>query len=380
MDKVVVFGGGGRVGAQIATELLRAGLEVVLVDIMPGEQLNRRAGRLLIDARLAVPASTGGLVVYGGVDALDGAQVQGILERERPQLVINYAIPITWDATKRLPNYRAVSAAGLGAFTPVQVFTPLVIAAAMARAGLDAPLMVGNLPDITIPVLAGSGHGETLASAACGAGNVGLIEAAVRQLVAREFAEPNAIGVDLVAHHIHWVAPREPGYADDAPFLLRLRRGEEDITAELDDPRAFMNRAINACYEADAGFSSTTGILASRVARALLDRSGNSYRFHLPAPEGLPGGYPATVRSGQVQLDLPRVWSRQQAVGAMQQAQQRDGIAAIGEDGTVKFEDYARDILKQELDFDLPPAMPPGDIEAVARAQISTLNRAFDAL
>ena len=141
-----------------------------------------------------------------------------------------------------------------------------------------------------------------------------------------------------------------------------------------------MNRAIDEHYEADAGFSSTTGILASRVALALLDDSGHAQRLHVPAVEGLPGGYPAVIRGGEVRLDLPVEWSREQAVAAMREAQQRDGIAAITEDGTVQFADYARDILKAELDFDLPEKMPPSDIEAVARAQIEVLNRRFNAL
>lgn len=376
MNKVLIFGGAGRVGTQIAIELLRAGQTVVLADLMPQDLLQRRAGRLQLDARLATVGGEGTCRVYGGVDALDRTQVREIIERERPDLVINYAIPITWDATKRLPNYQRLSAAGLGAFTPIQVYTPRIIGEAMHQAGLDAPYLVGNLPDITIPVLTGSGHSTPLARPVCGAGNVGLIATAIERQVKAEYAVPGAtLTVDLVAHHIHWVAPREPGYADDAPFLLRVCSDGTDITSQFGDARQLLNRAINENYEPDAGFSSTTGILASRVARALLDESGNEHRLHLPAVEGLPGGYPAIIQNGNARLDLPATWSRDQALSAMQQAQQRDGVEAIEDDGTVRFTDYARDILREELDFELPATMPPGDIEAVAREQIQVVTR-----
>ena len=53
-DKVLVLGGGGRVGLQITAELLRAGIDVCLVDILPHEVLQQRAGRTLNDSRLAV--------------------------------------------------------------------------------------------------------------------------------------------------------------------------------------------------------------------------------------------------------------------------------------------------------------------------------------
>ena len=59
-----------------------------------------------------------------------------------PDLVINYAIPITWDATKRLPNYARVSAAGLGAFTPLQVCAPLTVGRAIAASSAEPAYMV----------------------------------------------------------------------------------------------------------------------------------------------------------------------------------------------------------------------------------------------
>ena len=297
---------------------------------------------------------------------------------QRPDLVINYAIPITWDATKQLPNYSRVSAAGLGAFTPIQVLSPLMVGQAMADLGLAVPFMVGNLPDITVPILAGIAASGSVVSPACGAGNVGLIEAAVREVAATELGRsPSEVQVHLVAHHIHWVAPREPGYRNDAPFLLRVVSGGEDVTSSLGDPRAFLNRAINACYEPGAAFSSTTGLLASRVALALLDRGGPARAMHVPAPGGLPGGYPVTIAGGSIEPALPEDWSLAAAVRAMEQAQQRDGVAQIDPDGTVHFTAEARAILREELDCQLPQTMAPGDIHTVAAEQVATLRARF---
>ena len=376
VHKILIFGAAGRVGQSITAELMRRGQHVVMADRLPREQLEQIGRRHLMDSQLTSNQDTATLSVHGGIDALQQAQVSEVLAAEKPDLVINYAIPITWDATKRLPNYNRISAAGLGAFTPIQVFTPWVIGRAIAELELDCKYMVGNLPDITIPILSGL---PGVHRPSCGAGNVGLIATAIKHQVCQSLAETaDNIEVDLVAHHIHWVAPREPGYPNDAPFLLRVARSGTDITDELGDPRSLMNSAIVDCYEAGAGFSSTTGYLATQIAMALLDTSEQAHSLHAPAPNGLPGGYPVQISQGTLQTRLPNCWTQKDALKAMVEAQGKDGVALIDEQGTTRFSQQARDILKAEIGFELPAVMAASDIEAVARDQIATVQGLFD--
>jgi hypothetical protein len=369
--KVVVFGAGGRVGLALTQALLQHRVNVIAVDFLPQQRLEERISRVTIDAGLTGSDSVGRAVAHGGVDVLDEGAVTALLAQERPDVVINYAIPFTWDATRQLPNYERISSAGLGAFAAVQVLAPSVIARAIAASGIDVHFIVGNLPDITVPIIHGLSRHQTLALPVAGAGNVGLIEAGIRHQVAIERGlEAADLDISLVAHHVHWVAPREPGYPNDAPFLLEVCHRSNDITAELGDPRELMNEAIVRCYEAGAGFSSTTGLLAARLTLALLDRTGAVRSMHVPAPNGLPGGYPVTVTNGQVALDLPPEWQPDEAVGFMSQAHQRDGIEAIAADGTIHFDTRSVAILKSELGIDLPPVLAPHDLESVAREQI----------
>jgi NAD dependent epimerase/dehydratase family len=378
---IVVIGAAGRVGSQIVAELLRQHHHVVMVDTLPDDTLTRRAGRLLNDARLAVNACTGSLRAYGGVDALNCAAVTDILIQEEPDLVINYAIPITWDAAKRLPNYKAISAAGLGAFTPIQVLTPLKIAQAIHDSGIETRYMVGNLPDITIPIINGIAQGGTLQPALCGAGNVGLNQIAMRHQAALELeADFDNVDVALVSHHLHWVAPREPGYSNDGPFLAAVSLAGEDVSDRFKDLRALMNEGVRRHYEADASFSSTTGILASQVAMALLDETGTTHQLHTPAPNGLPGGYPVEIQRGEINVNLPRQWSMDDAVEAMAACHTLDGVSSIVADGTVTFTQMAQDILRDETGFNLPSTMRPDDIEAVAREQIHCMRKHFKKL
>ena len=63
----------------------------------------------------------------------------------------------------------------------------------------------------------------------------------------------------------------------------------------------------------------------------------------------------------------------------MAAATRRDGVDEVLEDGAVLFADYARDILRQELGFELPAIMQASDIAEVAHAQIACVRSKFEA-
>ncbi|MEH6590747.1 MAG: NAD-dependent epimerase/dehydratase family protein [Halioglobus sp.] len=375
--KVLIFGAAGRVGLGLASALLQKNVNVTVADAVEQDRLSAIFSRILIDARLS-GSDAGEISVHGNFNVLEEQAVVDLLQREQPDVVVNYAIPFTWDAAKRLPNYSKISEAGLGAFAAIQVLAPKIIGQALANSGVDTKYVVGNLPDITIPIIYGLGRDNPMALPIAGAGNVGLIQSSIKQQIAVEQGlSISEISVALVAHHVHWVAPREPGYSNEAPFLLKAIHLNEDITASLGDTRELMNRSIVSCYEPGAGFSSTTALLAAKLVLSLLDDSGAEHRLHVPAPNGLPGGYPITVKNGSLSLNLPSQWSHSDAEHLMKQAHQKDGIETIGADGTIHFNPKSVAILKREIDFTLPQILAPGDLEDVAKEQIRVAQAAI---
>ena len=117
--KVLIFGAGGRVGLGLVNALLRQAVDIVAVDFISSLRLTEKIARVSIDARLsnaghvdiARPVS-----IHGDVDVLDVPKVTELIAREAPDIVVNYAIPFTWDAAKQLPNYEQISRARLGSF------------------------------------------------------------------------------------------------------------------------------------------------------------------------------------------------------------------------------------------------------------------------
>jgi hypothetical protein len=371
VNKVFVFGAAGRVGLGLVAALLHRNINIVVADVINRNQLMEKISRIIVDKRLSDVAVNSRINVYGDVDVLNEAKVVDLLVKEKPNIVVNYAIPFTWDAARKLSNYDQISRAGLGAFAPAQVLAPMIIAKALATSDIDAKLIVGNLPDITIPIIYGLKKHNNLIQPIAGAGNVGLIEVAIKhQISIDRKVSVNELSIFLVAHHIHWVAPREPGYRNDAPFLLKVAYKGKDITTELGDLRKLMNRAIVNCYEPGAGFSSTTALLAAKLVLSLLDDEGLKQLLHVPAPNGLPGGYPVTIQDGVININLPSEWSQSEAETFMKRAHQRDGIDEIANDGSIHFNAESVDILKNELGINLPDIVKPSDLETVAKEQI----------
>jgi hypothetical protein len=90
-----------------------------------------------------------------------------------------------------------------------------------------------------------------------------------------------------------------------------------------------------------------TAAAATVVVEALL--SDTPRRVHVPAPGGLPGGYPAQISAGGVTLDLPAGVSESQAIAINATAARWDGIERIDDAGTVTFTPDVADTTERLL-------------------------------
>ena len=92
-------------------------------------------------------------------------------------------------------------------------------------------------------------------------------------------------------------------------------------------------------------------------------------KAHSPGPNGLPGGYPVTVSSRGVKVDLPEEISLVEAVELNELAQTYDGVQKIEADGRVQFTSHAAATIKDVLGFDCDSFVPQ-ESEELADEQI----------
>ena len=298
------------------------------------------------------------------VDLNDIEGTAQLIKESNPDAVINCTVMQTWHRIRRLPPeiYSKVSAAALGAWLPVQLTLALKLAQAIKKSGVKPYYINTSLSDLTNVVLGKVGLAPTI-----GLGNIDLIEPALKTLLSNELKVPRSnITVYLVAHHVHWVYPREAGYQKGAPYYLKVMLGDKDITTQFDKDR-LMYDAVKL-YPPGIDFTMVSASSTIKNLMALLHDMG--ILTHSPSPNGLPGGYPVRLSAKGAEVVLPEEITLEESIRINQEAQRYDGVERIEEDGTVVFADYSVQIMKEMLGFDCPQ-FKPDESEARAREQIS---------
>ncbi len=295
------------------------------------------------------------------LDLHDRARAAETIARLAPDLVVSTASLQTWWLTELLPDdARArLARAPFGAWLPVHLSLAIRFMEALRDARYRGHSLVASFPDAVNVVLGRLGLAPT-----CGLGNLDEIVPKLRHLAAERLkVSPRVVRVLLVAHHAlepFVFAGHEPEGATP-PRWMRIEVDGQDVTERLDATRLLFEP-----YPLPAGpaWHFLTAGSAVRLIRTLL---GDDDRLlHVPAPEGLPGGYPVAVtRAGVRRIALPGL-SPDDAVAINEQSQRFDGIDRIDGDGTTHFTTDASAALGEVLGYNgglLPPS------ECDARAQ-----------
>lgn len=321
--KTVLLIGLGSLGRKLALRMAR----------MPG------VGKLVLVSR-----STGGVawaelcglcgdaeVAFERGDARDVDFVTELLVRHEPALIVQAGSLLSPFALYGHPRGEEASKAGFALHAAAQL--PLILSTmrAVARAGTRCPVVNCSFPDLTNQVLAALGLAPTV-----GIGNVALIELLVRKRLAprTQGAMPR---IALVAHHAH--------------ALPLLRASAQQVIPEpilfLDDEarpwREYAARASRAWSGEEINVLTTE--VAVPVMSALLDPD-HHVDVCLPGPAGLPGGYPCSIRGGEVQLRLPAGLDLQTAVSTMRAAARADGIEEVSGTGVISFTEAFQRIVR----------------------------------
>jgi hypothetical protein len=189
-----------------------------------------------------------------------------------------------------------------------------------------------SYPDVTNPMLQRLGLAPT-----AGIGNAGMIHSIVQaRLQERDIRSR----LRTVAHHSHVsrvaAANLAGATAPESPRVF-LDDAEVSIAGILADaPPIPLTRELNEL----------TAAHAVRVIAALVGVSPE-FRTALPGVAGLPGGWPAIVREGDIKIDLPAGISFEEALGFNNAAARCDGVEHIGDDGTVHFTEKLQAALSQ---------------------------------
>ncbi|QIE44483.1 hypothetical protein G5B38_02470 [Pseudohalocynthiibacter aestuariivivens] len=197
----------------------------------------------------------------------------------------------------------------------------------LAEADLDAIWIGASYPDVVNPILCRTGFGPL-----CGIGNVQEpIPKLLSGLSNRLQVPTDEISVRLVAQHaFEYPVLSDGASADLPPYLLHAEANGNDVT-EL--AREILLEPFPFTF--DLFFNRVTASAAIQAFDSFVIPEATA--VHLPAPNGLVGGYPVTVQNNEIKLDLHPAWSEADAIDTNLRSLPCEGIEAIEADGTVTF-------------------------------------------
>ncbi len=361
MEKVLMVGAGD-VGTHILEFLAR---DPRPIELIVGDIDEEKATRLVNNA--VIGAAHHGLHPQFSckkIDLNNIEQTADLIKKIDPKVIINCTVMHTWHLIRKLPPeiYSKLSSATLGAWLPVQLTLAYKLAQSIQLSEVKTHYINTSLSCLTNPVLGKIGMAPTI-----GIGNVDVIAPAIQTLVARKLGVPRSfVTLFLVAHHQHWVYPREAGYQKGAPYYMKLVLGDKDITKDFDTNRVMIDAV--KLFPPGIEFTKVSASSAIKNMMALLSDTG--IMTHSPSPNGLPGGYPVRLSAKGAEVILPEGLTLEEAIRLNEESQRLDGIERIEEDGTVVFTDYAVNIMKEMLGFDCRQ-FKPNESEERAKELIS---------
>ncbi|WP_172384669.1 potassium transporter TrkA [Streptomyces sp. MNP-20] len=286
------------------------------------------------------------------LDVGGGADLRPLLARHQPHVLVVCTSDVSPAETRGPASAWTglVRAAGFGVTLPLQAATALRAASASAEASPRTAVVNACLPDAVNPLLYAAGL-----PVRCGLGNVATLAGLLR----RDLLLGDESRLKVLAHHALLHSPPTPAdearaWLDDEPLTTTyelLERGRRHPRADLNEIGAVAGAAVVDAFA------------HPRAPRAA----------HVPAPDGLPGGYPVLLTGHDIALRLPPGLSARQAVARNEQWSGLDGVT-VDRRGEARFTPTALRALRGHWP-DAPAVFAARDVEELRTRQLALRDR-----
>jgi hypothetical protein len=233
----------------------------------------------------------------------------------KPDAVLHLAsLQSPWHLAGNDKWAKLVRTGGFGATAPLQAKLLLELLRAMERTGTNAPVINACYPDFVNVLMKAMGY-----SVACGIGNIALLAS----IMAATSLKGTPFRLLANVFHVFEVINNRT-VVGTAPLIW------------TDDEKIPARRVIELLPTLP--FTAKSNALTAGSALPLIWAMLGFRDFwsgHMPAPFGLPGGYPVRVANRQLHLDLPSEIGIEQAVAWNRATARNDGVTLESE--RVKF-------------------------------------------
>ena len=242
---------------------------------------------------------------------------------------------------------------------------------AVKKSGIETRVVNGAYPDLTNVIL-----GKLNMPPVCGGGNMDLGASRLRKIVAAEMKVPvRDVQVMAVGHHGTFYTAKM-----DGPSWYRIIAAGEDVS------KNYSVKTVAKLYDkyGYANMPSFPGPLVDQMKTAssflkitlAIYYNTNEVIQCLPAPNGLPGGYPCILGYEDAKPIHPGL-SLKEAVKINEDGAKIDGIEKVKPDGTVVFVDENVKMMREVVGYDCP-GIKPAEHEERAKELDAKLKKLYE--
>ncbi|GAC1394669.1 MAG: hypothetical protein NVS4B11_26560 [Ktedonobacteraceae bacterium] len=273
-------------------------------------------------------------------------QIAEVISQFKPDIIFNAATIQPWMKIAQLPKpiFEMLYKAQAGPWLPLTLSLAYNLMQAVKQTNLDIKVINGSYPDSVNCVLGKVGLAPTI-----GIGNLANNIPAIRKAIAlKQDVLIEQVDVLFFAHHYVNHCISRYSNSGGGPFHLTAFIDGKDVSQKLNLNTIF-DLLPTKLKRATGPLQLLTAASAMTVFEAIVHDT--SAIIHAPAPNGLPGGYPARVSQKSIEIALPDDFSLEQAISLNEGGQKLDGIDHIDQDGTVYFTEANMSILKDTLGY-----------------------------
>jgi len=312
-------------------------------------------------------------VEFTKIDLNNLEQAAEIITKCKPDVIYSAATLQSWWVITTLPKevFDDLDKARFGPWLPMHLSVVYKLMQAVKMTGMDIKVINSAFPDACGPILKTRGLHPTV-----GIGNVANPVPAIRLGIADQLGVTlGDVKIYLVCqHYVSHYIPRF-GTAGGAPYYLKAFVGGRDVTKDVDIDKVFADMPKRYRRTGGIGGQILTASSAAAITLAMLD--DRRELLHAPAPDGMPGGYPARIDAKGATVELPNDITLEKAIKINEEGQAVDGIEWIDEKGTAYIPEWSSDIMKKMVGFDCK-VMPLDDIHEIS-AELGAKFNAFAA-
>lgn len=273
------------------------------------------------------------------------------LEAYSPRLILQMAsLQSPWECVNSQSAWCAlIKKAGFALSIPFQAILATRVASLMKPSSI---FVNACYPDAVNPLLTYLGLPVT-----CGIGNVDILASVLQSRF-------KSHQIQVVAHHYQIFKQQlgTPQAEQEGPHVWVDGQRYLNLAPVLSQIRAIKGSEVNQI----------TGCISVKVILALLGDS--PVMSHVPAPHGLPGGYPVVIQNGQVELALPAEYTKAEAIDLNRRGAYGEGAEVIDSDGFIRFSTSASHAIREYA-----PSLAEGfhakDLPAVCQEYLELRDR-----